>query len=189
LRTSSRLLAAVLLSTVALLGAGLVPASAATGDHVWTGSMLTASGTSSAVTATWNTSTFALTLSVQTGTLGTGKCVTAFFDWSAKGHHDARALRDCKSGDTVTFSFPDATPSNIVGGPDKLGLCYAALDKKGVCVHGVGTAVPTMDWTPWPDLTRTTPCDLSWSLRASDGTVTSFLDPHSLLPKTSYGAC
>jgi hypothetical protein len=182
-------LTAVALSTIALLGAGILPASAATGDQTWTGSMPTASGTSSTVTATWNTSTYGLTLSVQTGTLGAGKCVTAFFDWSATHHHDSRALRDCKSGDTVTFSFPDATPSNITGGPDKLGLCYAAQDKKGVCVHGVGTAVPTMDWTPWPDFIRSTPCDLSWSTRGADGSVTSFLDPHSQLAKTSYGAC
>jgi hypothetical protein len=189
LRTSSRLLVALVLSTVALLGAGLLPASAATGDQTWTGSMPTASGTSSAVTATWNTSTYTLTLSVQTGTLGAGKCVTAFFDWSAKGHHDARALRDCVNGDTLTFSFPDATPSNIIGGPNKLGLCYAAVDKKGVCVHALGIAVPTMDWTPWPDLTRSTPCDLSWAARGTNGTITSFLDPHSQLAKTSYGAC
>ncbi len=116
--------------------------------------------------------------------------MTAFFDWTAKGHHDARALRDCVSADTVTFSFPDATPSNITGGPDKLGLCYAPLDKKGVCVHAIGTEVPTMDWSPWPDLTRSTPCDLSWASRAGDGTFSSFTDPHSQLAKTStYQGC
>ncbi len=151
--------------------------------------MPTAAGTSSSVTVTWNTATSTLSLSVTTGTLAAGKCVSAFFDWTARGHHDARALRDCANGDTVTFSFPDATPSNIVGGPDKLGLCYAPLDKKGVCVHAIGTAVPTMDWTPWPDVTRSTPCDLSWASRGTDRSFTSYLDPHSQLAKTSYGVC
>jgi hypothetical protein len=90
----------------------------------------------------------------------------------------------------VSYQFTDATPSNITGGPDKLGVCYGPDDKKGTCAMADGTTVPRMDWTPWPDITRVSPCDLSWDRLNTDGTIDSFMDPHSQQSKAvTYATC
>jgi hypothetical protein len=177
-RLSRRLVAVLTLLSAALLATGAA-ANAATGDVTWSAKIATSAGTSSTATVVYNPKTFFLNLQVTTGTLAAGRCVTVYFDWTAKGHHDSRAVRDCHSTDTVSFAFPDATPSNITGGASKLGVCYAPDDKLGTCTESNGTTVPRMNWTPWPDITRTTPCDLSWDRRNADGTISTYLDPHS----------
>jgi hypothetical protein len=187
-RLSRRLVAITTLLCAGLLATGAA-ANAATGDVTWTGQIVTADGTASTATVVYNPKTYYLDLQVSTGAVAAGRCVTVYFDWSAKGHHDARAVRDCQSNTTVSFAFPDATPSNIVGGPTKLGVCYAPDDKLGTCVLAKGTTVPSMNWTPWPNLTRTTPCDLSWDRRNTDGTVTTFLDPRSQYATFVNGSC
>ena len=179
MRITRRVALAAVLSVVALLGVGLSSAAAATGDRTWTGSIATASGTTSTATATWNTSTHALLLIVRPATLAAGRCLTIYFDWQAKGHHDARAVRDCRSGDGTSYHFPDASPGNITGGLEKLGICYGDEDQKGTCVRHTGTGTPVMDWTPWPNFERSSPCALSWSRRNTSGTITTYLDPHS----------
>jgi hypothetical protein len=190
MRALGRRGAVAALLCAALLGAGATAASAATGDQSWTGQITTAKATSSSATAVWNGRTYYLSLRVTTGTLAAGRCVTAYFDWTSKGHHDARAVRDCQSATTVTYVFPDATPSNITGAANKVGICYAPQDKVGTCVRGHGTQDPRMNWTPWPDLTRTTPCDLSWVRRNTDGTTADYLDPDSQKSGTAaYNAC
>jgi hypothetical protein len=190
MRLLPRLGAGTFALCVALLFAGVDVGNAATGDLTWTGQIAASAGTSSTATATWNPSTYYLSLRITTGALSAGRCVTAYFDWSSKGHHDARAVRDCKSADTVTYAFADATPSNIVGGPNKLGVCYAPNDKLGTCVQGHGTHVPRMDWTPWPNVSRATPCDLSWIRRNADGTTSSYIDRHSEKSGlVTYAAC
>jgi hypothetical protein len=167
---------------MALLGTGVAAAAAVASDPSWTGSFPAASGRApgsrGSVTATWNVQTHALSLTVATGKLAAGRCLTVYFDWTSKGHHDARAVRDCRSNDHVTVAFADASPANITGGPEKLGLCYALNNKQGTCLRHKGSMI-RMDWAPWPDLTRTSPCDLSWVRRNSDGTTSSFIDPHS----------
>lgn len=188
MRLSRRLAAVTILLVAGLLSTGAA-ANAATGDTTWTGQIATAEGTASIATVTYNPKTFFLNLQVQTGVVPTGRCVTVYFDWQSKGHHDSRAVRDCKSDDTVAYAFPDATPTNIIGGPSKLGICYGPDDKLGTCDKAKGTEVPSMDWAVWPNLTRATPCDLSWDRRNADGSVSSFLDPHSLVAALKDGAC
>lgn len=180
---------------VGLLGTGLTAASAAVGDHSWTGSLPTATSASKAavsrgsVTADWNNKSHALSLTVDTGRLAAGRCLTVYFDWTSKGHHDARAVRDCKSNDELTYTFADASTANITGGPEKLGLCYATNNEQGTCLRHRGSMI-RMDWTPWPDLTRSAPCDLSWVRRNSDGTTDMFLDPDSSQSRLQPdGAC
>jgi hypothetical protein len=178
---------------LALLGTGLTAASAAVSDRSWTGSLPSAagmpSGSRGSVTATWNVQTHALSLTVATGKLAEGRCLTVYFDWTSKGHHDARAVRNCRTNDRLTVAFADATPANITGGPEKLGLCYAMNNKQGTCLRHKGSMI-RMDWSPWPDLTRTSPCDLSWVRRNSDGTTSSFIDPHSAQSRLgTNGAC
>jgi hypothetical protein len=185
-RTPRRILA-VSVFTVALMGTGAVAAVAAAANPSWTGQIASASGTKSSGSASWNVTTHALSLKVVAGKLASGHCVTVYFDWTSKGHHDARAVRDCRSNATVSYQFSDATPSNITGGPEKLGVCYGPNDKKGVCVRDVGSATIRMDWTPWPNLTRTSPCDVSWYRLNSNGTTTSFIDPDSQRSKTASG--
>jgi len=179
MRAVARLGAIATLLSAALLGAGITTANAATGDVSWTGSIATATKTSSSATATWNPKTYYLSLKVTTGKLAAGRCVTVYFDWTSHGHHDARAVRDCQSSSTASYVFTDATPSNIAGGANKVGVCYGPQDKVGVCVRGHGSQEPRMDWTPWPNLTRSTPCDMSWVVRSAAGATTSFIDPHS----------
>ena len=57
----------------------------------------------------------------------------------------------------MSFAFTDATPSNIIGGPSKLGICFGPENKLGTCDKAKGTEVPSMNWTPWPNITRSTP--------------------------------
>ncbi len=188
-----RRLAAAAAACVALLGIGLGAAGtagAATGDLSWTGRIAGESATSSTATIVWNPRTYGLTLRITTGTLAAGHCVTAYFDWTSHGHHDARSLRDCRSTDTVSYSFSDSTPSNIAGGVNKMGVCYAVQNKLGTCVVGHGTHKPAMNWSPWPDASRVSPCDLSWVRRNADGTISSFIDPHSQLDQLrAYTSC
>lgn len=189
MRIARRVALAAALALIAVLGVGLSSAAAATGDQTWTGSIPTASGTTSTATATWNPSTHALLLVVRPATLAAGRCITMYFDWMANGHHDARAVRDCRSVDKTSYHFPDATPSNITSGVEKLGICYGPEDKKGTCVRHAGAATPAMDWTPWPNYSRTSPCALSWSRRNSNGTITTYLDPHSQASTRVGSAC
>lgn len=163
------------LSLVLTVVGGLVtgsPANAATTTMNF--SLAAASGTSTG-TITWNNTTFTEQLTVRTATLAAGKCVTVFFDWVSHTHNDARAIRDCRSNDTLTFSFSEGDTSQLSGKASKFGMCYGLKDQRGTCV---GQKTITNDWTPWPDTTRTAPCDLSWVLRSSTGTQTSFMDPH-----------
>jgi hypothetical protein len=179
-----------------LLGTGLTAASAAVGDHSWTGTLpgaTVAAGKAAvnrgSVTADWNNKSHALTLSVDTGRLATGRCLTVYFDWTSKGHHDARAVRDCKSNDELSYTFADASTANITGGPEKLGLCYALNNNQGTCLQHKGSMI-RMDWAGWPDLSRSAPCDLSWVRRNSDGTTDMFLDPDSSQSRLQPdGAC
>ena len=189
MRITRRVALTAVLSIFALLGLGLSSAAAATGDRTWTGRISTAAGTSSTATATWNPGTRSLLLIVRTGTLGAGRCVTVYFDWTAKGHHDARAVRDCRSSDGTSYHFPDATPSNISGGVEKLGLCYGSADDRGTCVRHVGQGTPVMDWTPYPNYGRSSPCALSWSRRNSDETLSHYLDSHSQTADRVGSAC
>jgi hypothetical protein len=164
------LLTLFLAVATALLGAS--PASATT--TTWNGSLAAASGTSTG-TITYDNQAFTEKLTVQTGTLATGKCVTVFFDWVSHTHNDARAIRDCKSNDTLTYSFSESDTSQLSGKVSKYGMCYGLKDQRGTCI---GQKTITNDWTPWPDTTRTAPCDLSWVLRNANGSLTMFIDPH-----------
>jgi hypothetical protein len=177
MRTIRRFTTVAALCTALLaIGAGVANAAA---NQTWTGQVITSAGSASTATVVWNTQTFFLSLQVKAGTLRSGSCVTVYFDWTAKAHHDSRAVRSCQSGATMSFTFGDPTPSNITGGPDKLGICYGPLDKKGACTAARGTAVPPMDWTPWPDLSRESPCDLSWARLTASGVKNTFVDPNS----------
>jgi hypothetical protein len=165
------LLALLLMLATALIGAS--PASAAI--TTWTGSLPVAKGSTTG-TITWDNRAFTEKLTVKTGTLAAGKCATVFFDWVTHTHNDARAIRDCKSNDTLTYSFTEADSSQLTGKVRKFGLCYGVKDQRGTCT---GQRSITNDWTPWPDTTRTAPCDLSWVLRNANGALTTFIDPHS----------
>jgi hypothetical protein len=165
--------------STATIALGVTSAGATTGEPSWSGQITNKVGTSTAQAA-WDQTTGGLSLQVSAGALAEGYCVTTYFDWTAKGHHDARAVRNCQSNSAVSYTFTDATPTNITGGPVKPGICHGPQDKKGTCVLARGTKVAPMDWTPWPDLTEATPCDLSWVRRNADGTTSSFIDPNSL---------
>jgi hypothetical protein len=141
----------------------------------WRQSLATAKGTTSTGIITWDNSAFTEKLTVKTGTLATGKCVTVYFDWVSHTHNDARAVRNCQSNSTLTYTFTETDTSQLSGNVNKYGVCYALKDERGTCVGQGGIA---NDWTPWPDTTRTAPCDLSWVLRNANGTITKFLDPH-----------
>lgn len=164
-------LALLLVFAAGLAGAG--PASAA--STTWRQSLPTAKSTISTGTITWDNTAFSEKLTVKTGTLATGKCVTVYFDWVSHTHNDARAVRNCQSNTTLTYTFTETDTSQLTGQVAKNGVCYGIKDQRGVCV---GTQTITNDWTPWPDTTRTAPCDLSWVLRDANGTITKFLDPH-----------
>lgn len=169
-------------ATCALLAcaaAAAAPASAVTPPTLWQSRIATASGTTSVASAGWDARTGTVRLAVSTGDLAAGSCVTVYFDWASHGHHDGRAVRSCRPHDSIASTFGDDAPTNLVSHPGKLGVCYGAADKRGTCVRGAGTRYVTMDWTPWPDITRTTPCDLSWTRRNANGTVSTFLGPHA----------
>ena len=165
-----------------LLSAGLNGAAAATAKRAgstWTQGIATASKTTSTASATWGPpSAPAVSLAITTGTLAAGKCVTLFFDWTTSGHHDARAIRDCRSNDTLSQAFSEPLPTNISGGPQKLGVCYGDDDRRGTCTQ-IGTGGIEFTWSVWPEPTRSHPCDLSWVHRAANGTVTQFIDPNA----------
>jgi hypothetical protein len=160
---------------LALLASLTTTTTAQATTTTWRQSLAAANGTTSTGTITWNNTTFTEQLTVRTATLAAGKCVTVFFDWVSHTHNDARAIRDCRSNDTLTFSFSEGDTSQLSGKASKFGMCYGVKDQRGTCV---GQKTITNDWTPWPDTTRTAPCDLSWVLRSSTGTQTSFMDPH-----------
>jgi hypothetical protein len=144
----------------------------------------------SSASATWSTDAETLQLSVTTGSLAAGKCVTVFFDWKSSGHFDARAVRDCKSNDSLSMSFTEAKPNTIVGGPNKLGVCYGPDDSKGTCLFKSGASGTVfMDWTPWPNSTRSNPCDETWTKRAANGALTQFVDPHPTRATVVSGSC
>jgi hypothetical protein len=168
---------------------GMNGAAAATAQS-WSQPIATASQTTSKASATWSQADQTLHLTLTTGALAAGKCVTVFFDWKSSAHYDARALRDCKSHDTFSMSYTEARPNNIVGGPNKLGVCYGPDDSKGTCLFKAGAVgtVP-MDWTPWPDPSHGNPCDETWKKRAVSGTVTQFVDPHPMQSTMVSGKC
>src|SRR3982751_2710586 len=61
-------------------------------------------------TVTWDAATRTVTVTTVAGTLGSGQCVTTWWDWlTSGGHYDARAVRVCKSGQqrTRTWSGED----------------------------------------------------------------------------------
>lgn len=177
---------------VGLLSAvGLNTASAGTTTKSWTHTMATGTNSTSTATATWSLATPSVQLSLTTGPLAAGKCVTVFFDWASSGHRDARALRDCRSNDTVSTSFAEQTPNNITGDPQKLGMCFGLDNKKGGCEFAGGlTGTIYMDWAIWPDPLRGSPCDESWVKRTQDDSLTQFLDPDAMRPTlTTLGVC
>jgi hypothetical protein len=169
-----------------VLTAVLTATGANASTTTWQHSMTTAEGTQSKATITWQTSPLSVTLTVTTGVLASGKCVTAFFDWAAAKHYDARAIRDCRSNDTLTHTFNEPSGTGLSGRASKYGMCYAIKDQHGTCV---GQGSIHNDWTPWPDTSRTDPCDMSWVLKNSNGTITSFIDPHPLTPSLVNGSC
>ena len=173
-------LALTLIVLTALAGATGASASSRT----WKQSITTAGGTQSSATITWNTSPLSVRLSVTTGALAAGKCVTAFFDWATPDHYDARAIRDCRSNDTLTYTFNEPSGTGLSGQAKKHGICYAVKDGHGTCT-GQGSII--MDWTPWPDTNRSTPCDMSWVVKNADGTTTSFIDAHPRSPTLGSG--
>jgi opacity protein-like surface antigen len=181
MHTTRRLtLAATATATLlAAAAAAATPAAAVTPPTLWQTTIATASGTTSAGSAGWDVKTGTVRLGVSTGELAAGSCVTVYFDWASHGHHDSRALRSCKPHDSIAYTFKDDSPTNLINHPSKLGVCYGAADSRGTCVRGAGTHYVTMDWTPWPDITRATPCDLSWARRNATGTLSTYLDPHS----------
>jgi hypothetical protein len=152
----------------------------------WQGSIATANGTTSTVRATWQVSPPAVQLTVTTQSLAPGKCVTVFFDWAATGHYDGRAVRNCQSNTTLTHAFSEPVPTTITSGGHKNGGCYGLKDQHGACV---GTGSIDFDWTPWPDTTRSAPCDLSWVLRDANGHLTSFIDSHPTSAALRGGTC
>jgi len=166
-------------SLLATAAATAGPASAVTPPTMWQANVTTAAKSASTGSAGWDATTGTVRLSVSTADLAAGSCVTVYFDWASHGHHDGRALRDCLPHDSISYTFGDDAPTNLAGRPGKLGVCYGAADKRGVCVQGVGTSYVTMDWTPWPDITRATPCDLSWARRNTNATVSAYIDPHA----------
>jgi hypothetical protein len=169
--------------------AGTNGAAAAATSQSWT-HQIGAGTQKSSASATWSTDAQTLQLRVTTGTLAPGKCVTVFFDWKSSAHYDARAVRDCKSNDSLSKSFTEAKPNNIVGGPNQLGVCSGSDDTKGTCQFKSGAARTIfMDWTPWPDSSRTDPCDETWVKRAANGTVTTFVDPHPTQGTLVSGRC
>ena len=174
-RARQRALAPVLLTLLALVGSVVWAAPADAASTTWKQAIATANGTQSTGRVTWQTSPLSVQLTVTTGTLAPGKCVTVFFDWATPTHYDARAIRDCRSHDTLTHTFVEPTPSTLSGQANKYGICYGLKDTHGTCI-GQGSIY--LDWTPWPDTTRPDPCHLSWIVRNANGTVTSFIDTH-----------
>ena len=173
-----------------LVGVGVTGASAATTYSSWSQDIVTAARTTSTATATWSASTPYLRLDLRTGALAAGKCVTVFFDWASSGHHDARALRDCKSNDTLSSVYAEPTPTNITGDPQKLAVCYGLDDRHGHCVDAAALGMIEMTWAAWPDLTRPRPCDLTWVRRDANGVLTQFLDPHPKMSRLrALGSC
>jgi hypothetical protein len=170
-----------LLGTVGINGASATTANARA-NQTWTHSIASGTGSTSTATATWSLSTPSVQLALTTGPLPAGKCVTVFFDWGSKGHHDARALRDCRSQDTVSMTFAEPTPNNITGNPQKLGVCFGLDNKKGACEFAGDTGTIYMDWSIWPDILRGSPCDVSWGKRTEGGAFTQFLDPDPMRP-------
>lgn len=160
---------------LALLAALTTSTTAQAATTTWRQSLAAANGTTSTGTITWDNTAFSEKLTVKTGTLATGKCVTVYFDWVSHTHNDARAVRNCQSNSTLTYTFTETDTSQLTGKASKYGVCYAIKDQRGTCI---GTQTITNDWTPWPDTNRTAPCDLSWVLRNANGAIVKFLDPH-----------
>jgi hypothetical protein len=177
----------VAMFVVMFVAVGINGADAATtrlrSNQTWTHVIASGAGSTSTASATWSVATPSVRLALTTGTLAAGRCVTVFFDWGSTGHHDGRALRDCRSQDSVSMSFAEPTPNNITGDPQKLGVCFGPDNKQGTCASAPGlTGTVFMDWSIWPDLLRGSPCDLSWGKRSSDGSFAQFLDPDPMRP-------
>jgi hypothetical protein len=80
----------------------------------------------------WDEGTGRVELTVVTTNLAANTCVTAWFDWSANGHHDARALRVCRSNVTVQREWAD--DAGYVTGANRLTVCYTG----GGCTNHIG---------------------------------------------------
>jgi hypothetical protein len=174
---------ALCLAVLALLTATVTAQAATT---TWRQSIAGAKSTTSTGSITWDNSAFSEKLTVKTGVLATGKCVTVYFDWVSHTHNDARAVRNCQSNSTLSYTFTETDTRQLSGKVSKYGVCYGFKDQRGTCT---GTKAIRNDWTPWPDTTRATPCDLSWVLRNANGTITKFLDPHPTNAGLVGGAC
>lgn len=115
-----------------------------------------------------NASPNSVTLSARAGTLASNYCETAYFDWGLTPitHHDARAVRTCRSGATTSRNWGDS--KSTIGGVQKLGACYGANNTFGTCI---GYPQATMNICSIPAAFSTTNCSSSWFLRYSSGAV------------------
>lgn len=100
-------------------------------------------------------------LKTQPGSLGSGKCLTTWFDWYRNGlHFDARASRTCKPS-----TFRDSGTANEsypVEGMQKLGICFGlnqTVLAGGTCDMTAGIINETTNNGYFPNL-----CTRTWWL-------------------------
>lgn len=83
--------------------------------------------TASLGASSWSASADSVSLTVAGHGMGAGMCETTYFDWGLNNpsvHYDARAVRTCRSGTSLSRTFTDSYDRLV--GVEKLGVCYAA---------------------------------------------------------------
>lgn len=130
--------------------------------------------------AVWNANVSPRTVALTAyGTaMASGKCETTYFDWGTTNgnHFDARAVRTCKNGSTMSHTWADSY--SAVGGVQKLGVCYAQNNTQstgGSCTQFPGRT-DSIDSIPksWGAMPQNDSCSISWYRRNSNGTVSSW---------------
>lgn len=99
-----------------------------------------------------------ITLRAYGSGLGSGNCVTTWFDWGLTPitHYDARAVRDC-SGSTAWDAYEGyADTFSPINGMQKLAVCHGANNTLGSCsehpqrtsnISGVNPSLSTGNFT------------------------------------------
>lgn len=133
--------------------------------------------------ASWNASTKNLAVSMDSGSLASGRCADTWFDWATQAdHYDARVVRTCVSSNHVGLTRspePTTNPSRVLIGMQKNMACV--WDQSDPTHYG--TCVQNPDALPPPcifDASLTSPVLGSgtgffyyeWRKRSANGTTT-----------------
>ncbi|HJQ08265.1 MAG TPA: hypothetical protein VJ836_02150 [Candidatus Saccharimonadales bacterium] len=119
LKNKRRIFSGFVAGLVALCGLLIMPASVHA--SVASGTSQLAAGAGQGI-ITWNANNDSLSLYSAPGTLASGKCGDAIFDWHrddfnplTSNHHDARIVRVCRSGATHSTSIGTDTGGSLQG--------------------------------------------------------------------------